>query len=126
MLVIPKPIPRATWSALIYRSRFCFVPDGFSSISARLYEVLLHGCVPVLLTHAFHPPFESQLDWRRFAVFIRRSEIPNAPAILRSISEKHYLDMHGMLSWARRYFSPADMSFWYGTNLELQIRKQLW
>jgi len=122
VLVVPKPIPRATWSGLLYRSRFCFVPDGFSSISARLYEVLLHGCVPVIFSHAFHPPFESMLDWRRLAVFLRRTQVREAPALLRSISEDRYLAMHSGIVWARRLFGPDQIAFWLATNLELELK----
>lgn len=87
VLIIPKPIPKKPWSDFLYRSKFCLVPDGFSSISARLYEVLLHGCVPVLLTHAFHPPFERLVDWRRIAVFLRNDEVADAPAPCHSCCE---------------------------------------
>lgn len=124
VLVIGKAIPRATWSGLLYRSRFCLVPDGFSSISARLYEVMLHGCLPVLLSHAFHPPFESLLDWRRFAVFLRGSEVARVPELLRSISEEKYQAMHGALVRAWRLLGPDQVPFWLSTNLELQLRKQ--
>jgi len=123
VLVIPKPIPKKPWSDFLYRSKFCFVPDGFSSISARLYEVMLHGCVPVLFTHAFHPPFEALLNWRRLAVFVRNTEVVNVSAILRSISEETYLDMHREVIRAHRLLNAHDIPFWIATNLELQLRQ---
>ncbi|CAK0864178.1 unnamed protein product [Prorocentrum cordatum] len=122
VLVLAKPMPRSAWSSLLYRARFCLVPDGFSSISARLYEVLLHGCVPVVLSHAFHPPFESFLDWRRIAVFVRRTEIAHLPAMLRSIGDERYRDMHAAVVRARRLLGPHDTPFWLATNVELQRR----
>eukprot|EP00933_Yihiella_yeosuensis_P044388 TRINITY_DN39499_c0_g1_i1.p1 TRINITY_DN39499_c0_g1~~TRINITY_DN39499_c0_g1_i1.p1 ORF type:complete len:409 (+),score=36.92 TRINITY_DN39499_c0_g1_i1:89-1315(+) len=124
VLVIPKPIPRGTWSELIYRSRFCLVPDGFSSISARLYEVMLHGCVPVLFSHAFHPPFESLLNWRSLAIFLRNSEVTSAPALLRNISDETYSAMHREVVRAQALMSPHAIPFWVATNLELQLSKQ--
>eukprot|EP00397_Hematodinium_sp_SG-2012_P043663 GEMP01048588.1.p1 GENE.GEMP01048588.1~~GEMP01048588.1.p1 ORF type:complete len:316 (+),score=59.16 GEMP01048588.1:192-1139(+) len=42
-LVTEKPIAKMDWATYLHRSKFCLVPDGFSSISARLFEVLLHG-----------------------------------------------------------------------------------
>eukprot|EP00397_Hematodinium_sp_SG-2012_P036815 GEMP01039796.1.p1 GENE.GEMP01039796.1~~GEMP01039796.1.p1 ORF type:complete len:501 (+),score=51.01 GEMP01039796.1:188-1690(+) len=54
-LVTEKPIAKMDWATYLHRSKFCLVPDGFSSISARLFEVLLHGCVPVIISEAFHP-----------------------------------------------------------------------
>ncbi|CAE7418168.1 unnamed protein product, partial [Symbiodinium sp. CCMP2456] len=124
VLVIPKPIPKKPWSDFLFRSKFCFVPDGFSSISARLYEVLLHGCVPVLLTHAFHPPFETLIDWRRIAVFLHNSQVADAPAILRNISQEEYLSMHRQVTRVQRLLNVHDMPFWIATNMELMQRKQ--
>lgn len=124
VLVIPKPIPKKPWSDFLFRSKFCFVPDGFSSISARLYEVLLHGCVPVLLTHAFHPPFETLIDWRRIAVFLHNSQVADAPAILRNISEEEYLSMQRQVTRVQRLLNVHDMPFWIATNMELMQRKQ--
>ncbi|CAE7312712.1 unnamed protein product [Symbiodinium sp. CCMP2592] len=114
VLVIPKPIPKKPWSDFLFRSKFCFVPDGFSSISARLYEVLLHGCVPVLLTHAFHPlaaklalltPSESVASMPALVL----EQVADAPAILRNISEEEYLSMHRQVTRVQRMFMPLGL-----------------
>ena len=71
----------------------CRMGKGLRSVLT-CEQVLLHGCVPVLLTHAFHPlaakrlslppslhmscmcprPFETLIDWRRIAVFLHNSQ----------------------------------------------------
>lgn len=124
VLVVPKPLPKDVWSGLVYRSKFCFVPDGYSSISARLYEVLLHGCVPVLFSSAFHPPFETLLDWRRLAVFLKRTEVRDAPALLRAMPQERYLGMHAAIAAAQRLLGPDEIAFWHATNLELWLKRR--
>jgi len=89
--------------------KFCLVPDGFSSISARLYEVIIHGCIPVLITEAFHPPFEHFLNWNLFAIFIKREQIPMIEELLKGIDYQRYhrelrrvahaLDLRTSTSW---------------------------
>lgn len=122
VFVTSHPLDRDEWGTLLFRSRFCLVPDGFSSISARLYEVLMHGCVPVLFTHAFHPPFETFIDWRRLAIFLRYSDVPRVPQILRSVGDGEYLSMHRELVRAQKYLNTQGSTFWAATNRELALR----
>lgn len=63
---------------------------------------MLHGCVPVLLTHAFHPPFERLVDWTKIAIFLHNHEVAEAPAILRNVSEEAYQAMHREVVRAHR------------------------
>lgn len=124
VFIAAQPLPRHEFSGLLYRARFCLVPDGFSSISARLYEVLVHGCVPVIIGEAFHPPFESLLDWRYIALFVRRTEIPNVPSILRTVREERYRRLHREIVNAHQFFGPDNTPFWLATNLQLQLRRR--
>ena len=55
-VLVTRTVPRHLYAEYLYDAKYCFVPDGFSSISARLYEVMLHGCVPVIVSEAFTPP----------------------------------------------------------------------
>merc|ERR1712107_383337 len=48
-------------------SVFCLVPKGVGTWSHRLYEALLAGCVPVLLSDEVVLPFPD-LPWERFTV----------------------------------------------------------
>merc|ERR1712014_394583 len=95
--VVNHALPRSVFVEEMYSSRFCLVPDGFSAISARLYEVMAHGCVPVIISEAFHPPYESIVDWRRFAVFVRPGEVSYVHRILRDVAADRYPDLHGHL-----------------------------
>lgn len=120
--VATQPLPREDFSGFLHRSRFCLVPDGFSSISARLYEALVHGCVPVIFGESFHPPFDSLLNWRNLAVFLRPTDVPRAPEILRSISESRYMEMHSEVARAHTLLNVDSMGFWAAVNFELKRR----
>merc|ERR1712096_504970 len=49
-------------------SRFCFVPRGRAAWSVRFFEALLAGCVPVLLSDHFLPPFSALFDITEFVI----------------------------------------------------------
>eukprot|EP00929_Paragymnodinium_shiwhaense_P013319 TRINITY_DN121183_c0_g1_i1.p1 TRINITY_DN121183_c0_g1~~TRINITY_DN121183_c0_g1_i1.p1 ORF type:complete len:402 (-),score=48.42 TRINITY_DN121183_c0_g1_i1:552-1757(-) len=115
IMVRSHALPREQFEEQMYSSRFCLVPDGFSAISARMYEVMAHGCVPAIISEAFHPPFEGIVDWRRFALFIRPGEVPYAAQILRGISDLHYLSLHGNLEAVSSMFDMTKNDFWATT-----------
>jgi len=56
---------------LYARSEFCLVMPGDGNTAGRLFDVIVHGCVPVLL---FHPdtypvlPFPKHLPWAEFSI----------------------------------------------------------
>ena len=40
-------------------------------------DAVLHGCIPVILQDGLHTPWESVLDWRAYALRVRRHEMGN-------------------------------------------------
>eukprot|EP00927_Polykrikos_kofoidii_P046346 TRINITY_DN40571_c0_g1_i2.p1 TRINITY_DN40571_c0_g1~~TRINITY_DN40571_c0_g1_i2.p1 ORF type:complete len:407 (-),score=44.67 TRINITY_DN40571_c0_g1_i2:96-1316(-) len=117
--VVDHAIPRGEFTEAMYRSRFCLVPDGFSAISARLYEVMAHGCVPVIISEAFHPPFERIVDWTRFALFVRPREVPLVHQILGEVSDDHYLALHSNLQGVAPLFDMSGRHFWAAALLAI-------
>lgn len=110
--VFREAMDRHVWQEKMYDSRFCLVPDGFSAISARLYEVIAHGCVPVIISEAFHPPMESLVDFQRFAVFVRPGEVPFVDHILRDIPGERYAWLHANLERVALLFDMESITFW--------------
>eukprot|EP00228_Micromonas_bravo_P001357 CAMPEP_0203006558 /NCGR_PEP_ID=MMETSP1401-20130829/4813_1 /ASSEMBLY_ACC=CAM_ASM_000894 /TAXON_ID=38833 /ORGANISM="Micromonas pusilla, Strain CCAC1681" /LENGTH=624 /DNA_ID=CAMNT_0049748203 /DNA_START=159 /DNA_END=2030 /DNA_ORIENTATION=+ len=70
------------------RSVFCFVPPGSSSWTMRLYLALHAGCVPVVASDDFVPPYQDILDWRAFAVFIAEDDCEYLPYVLHVSLQK--------------------------------------
>ncbi|CAD7973830.1 unnamed protein product [Amoebophrya sp. A120] len=125
VLVLDKTVERHVWQNYMYETKYCLVPDGFSSVSARLYEVILHGCVPVLVTDAFHGAFENSLPWKDFAVFINRVDLPFLPKLLREeISEEEYLEKHRIITKIHPYLHEETGFFWQALFKELQLKKR--
>lgn len=49
-------------------SSFCLVLEGDTPTSARLFDSIAAGCVPLILSDAISLPFTKQLDWTKFSV----------------------------------------------------------
>ena len=67
-------------------SRFCLAPRGWVGWSYRLFEIFAVGCIPVIMSdYTVYPWQQHILDWTRFAIFIRESEISILFEILSTI-----------------------------------------
>lgn len=56
-----------------FRSLFCLSPAGDTPSSARLFDAIVSGCIPVIVSDELELPFEGILDYRkvcRIYVFI--------------------------------------------------------
>jgi len=54
--------------ALMGDARFCLVPRGRAAWSVRFFEALWAGCVPVLLSDHYEPPFDALFDITEFVI----------------------------------------------------------
>jgi hypothetical protein len=50
------------------RSHFCLIPRGSSAWTIHLYESFFFGCIPVLISDHFEPPFADVVDWPSLSV----------------------------------------------------------
>lgn len=70
----------------VLESLFCLCPLGFATWSGRcasvclawkltawfsMFDVLMLGCIPVIISDGIQVPFEEELDYRKFAVKVR-------------------------------------------------------
>ena len=56
--------------------------------NVRLYDVMAHGCVPVIVSDDFQPPLDTLLPWKELAIFLPTSSIPRPiwkSRVLRSV-----------------------------------------
>merc|ERR1712113_16509 len=60
--------PAMGYSFFMGNSHFCFVPKGRGWWTVRLFEAFYAGCIPVILSDSYMPPFESFLDWSYFSL----------------------------------------------------------
>lgn len=52
-------------ACLVLRSIFCLNPAGDTPSSARLFDAIVSGCIPVIISDELELPFEGILDYRK-------------------------------------------------------------
>ncbi|KAK6244608.1 hypothetical protein QUC31_011017 [Theobroma cacao] len=98
---LPKRVP---YYDLMRQSKYCLCPSGYEVASPRVVEALYNGCVPVLISKSWVPPFSDVLNWKMFSVMVSLEDIPNLKKILMSIPERQYIKMQKRVVQVRRHF----------------------
>ena len=84
-------------------SKYCLVTEGYAPWTPRLTESIARGCVPVLLSPQYRPPFSDVLDWSKFAVI--DLEIPrDLERLKESLLARNYTELHSNLLAVRPLF----------------------
>jgi hypothetical protein len=53
------------------KSFFCLSPAGDTPSSARLFDAIVSGCIPVIISDELELPFEGILDYREVKMAIQ-------------------------------------------------------
>lgn len=56
---------RLSYTPSAIRSIFCLSPAGDTPSSARLFDAIVSGCIPVIVSDELELPFEGILDYRK-------------------------------------------------------------
>ncbi|CAI7736556.1 unnamed protein product [Closterium sp. NIES-53] len=94
------------------RSLFCLVPEGNTVSSSRLFNAVVSGCIPVVVSDSILLPFEDLIDFTRFALFLP-SHLATRSGYLASVlrlDESKWRAMWEELRQVQRHFifgSPA-------------------
>jgi hypothetical protein len=72
------------WNELL-RARFALCPPGWSSWSPRLFDAVLAGAIPVIISDDWIPPFSELIDYNDFSIRVPESKIEKLTEILKSI-----------------------------------------
>ncbi|KAK9156550.1 hypothetical protein Scep_003124 [Stephania cephalantha] len=95
-------------------SVFCLSPAGDTPSSARLFDAIVSGCIPVMVSDELELPFEGILDYRKMALFVSSSDALQPGwlvAFLKSIKPERVREMRANLATYSRHFlysSPAQ------------------
>jgi hypothetical protein len=89
---------------MLRKSKYCLCPSGYEVASPRVVEAIYTGCVPVLISDHYVPPFSDVLNWKAFSVEVSVEDIPKLKDILMSISPTQYIRMQRRVGQIRRHF----------------------
>ncbi|KAL5716800.1 hypothetical protein ACHQM5_009920 [Ranunculus cassubicifolius] len=102
---IHQSLPKGmVYQDMMKKSRYCFCPSGYEVASPRIVEAIYTGCIPVLISDHYIPPFSDVLKWKSFAVVVSPKDIPNLKRILNGISQRQYIRMQRRGVQVRRHF----------------------
>lgn len=123
----------------MHKSVFCLCPAGDTPSSARLFDAIVSGCLPVIISDELELPFEGILDYRKIALFVSSSDALQPGWLinfLRSISPSQIRALQMNLAKYSRHFlyshpaqpmGPEDLAWRMIAgklvNVKLQIRR---
>lgn len=96
------------------KSVFCLSPAGDTPSSARLFDAIVSGCIPVIVSDELELPFEGILDYRKIALFVSSSDAVQPGwllTFLRNIRPAQIEEIRQNLAKYSRHFlysSPAQ------------------
>jgi len=113
------------YMTLLSKSRYCLYVYGDRAHTARLYDIITFGCVPVIVADGYDLPFSWLFDWSKFSVRVLEDDVAKLPRIL---DHADYESLHGELVKVHSFFqyharrSVFGDAFWITM---LGVRRQL-
>mmetsp|Transcript_31255 Transcript_31255/g.50498 ORF Transcript_31255/g.50498 Transcript_31255/m.50498 type:complete len:177 (-) Transcript_31255:15-545(-) len=116
----------ASYHSELLRSQMCIAPAGWELWSVRLFESILLGCIPVILSDDLHLPFQSQIDYSQFTIKVPHASLSQLPEILGAVSDETIRRKQASLKtfWKAVTYQtpPAPGDAWEHLLHELQAR----
>ena len=82
------------YEQLLGNSKFCLHVRGTRVQSPRLIEVMVFGCVPVIIADGYELPLAWLLDWSKFSIRVAEDEYERLPELL---DDANWAEMHDNL-----------------------------
>eukprot|EP00262_Sarcandra_glabra_P009978 TRINITY_DN24820_c0_g1_i1.p1 TRINITY_DN24820_c0_g1~~TRINITY_DN24820_c0_g1_i1.p1 ORF type:complete len:263 (-),score=43.68 TRINITY_DN24820_c0_g1_i1:154-876(-) len=99
------------------KSIFCLNPAGDTPSSARLFDAIVSGCIPVIVSDELELPFEGILDYRKIALFVSSSDAVQPGWLityLKNIGSSQIREMRANLTKYSRHFLYSSPSQPFG------------
>jgi len=109
------------YMSLMEHSKYCLHVRGTRVMSPRLIELMLFGCVPVIVADAYELPLAWFLDWTKFSIRVPESEYEN---IHSYVEKANWRELHSNLGRVISFFvyhkdKPIIGDAFYATSLAL-------
>lgn len=82
--------------------------------------------MPVILSDYYDLPFSGILNWRKFAVVLKESDVYELKSILKSLSQKEFVSLHKSLVQVQKHFEwhspPVPYDAFHMIMYELWLR----
>ncbi|XP_074568145.1 putative glycosyltransferase At5g03795 [Curcuma longa] len=123
---ISRAIGELVYQKTFYRTKFCICPGGSQVNSARITDSIHYGCVPVILSNYYDLPFNDIVDWQKFSLVLKESDVYRLKSILKSVSQEKFVDLHNRLVEAQKHFEwhspPIPYDAFHMVMYELWLR----
>jgi len=83
-----KDCDRRCYHEEMANSVFCLNPLGWTPWTLRFYQAVMTRCIPLLIADDIEFPYESEIDYSKFAVKMRENEVDDIVAFMRNMPEE--------------------------------------
>lgn len=88
----------------IGKARFALCPPGWASWSPRLFDAIISGAIPIIISDEWAPPFTSLLNYTDFSIRLPESNIYNIHDVFDELSEEEETRLRGNLGKVFQHF----------------------
>ncbi|KAJ6289323.1 hypothetical protein OIU76_025187 [Salix suchowensis] len=117
---------RRLYHEKFYSSKFCICPGG-PQIDGAIAVAIHYGCVPVIMSDYFDLPFNDILDWKKFSVILKESDVHGLKRILLNIPDQEYQVLQTNTVMVRDHFQwnlpPVRLDAFHMVMYELWLRR---
>ncbi|WVY92765.1 hypothetical protein V8G54_031853 [Vigna mungo] len=117
-----------------FTSHISYAVNMLLIISLVYLEILslmeaLAGLSTVIMSNYYDLPFNDILDWRKFSVILKETDVYRLKDILKSISPKHFMILNQNLVKIQKHFNwntpPVRLDAFHMVMYELWLRRHL-
>jgi hypothetical protein len=113
------------YMTMLSKSKYCLYVYGDRAHTARLYDIITFGCVPVIVADGYDLPFSWLFDWSKFSVRVLEDDVATLPSILDRADydslRRELVKVHSFFQYHNRGSIFGD-AFWITM---LGVRRQL-
>ena len=109
-----KEYSSANYVELVHNSTFCLMPRGDTPSSRRLFDAIVGGCIPVIISDNIFLPWMTHLDYSNFTVHIDESAVLTDPRIVERVLRHFTPDQ---VEAMQRRLAEVRHHFVFGSNM---------